>query len=168
MKNIKILILSAASSLAFGQFSIKIAVSGDYKGDEAYFYTLDGSKDILLAKKDKKNNIWEIKSNQPYKGMMKLYLPFDNEQISFVSENRDVALDLVYQNNKLKEVVFKDDANKLMSQYLSKERKKEYILPALMQIEAFYQPKEKFSAALKQEISELTTPLDIDSEIWVY
>ena len=164
MKNIKILILSAVSSLAFGQFSIKIAVSGDYKGDEAYFYTLDGSKDILLAKKDKKNNIWEVKSNQPYKGMMKLYLPFDNEQISFVSENRDVALDLVYQNNKLKEVVFKDDANKLMSQYLSKERKKEYILPALMQIEAFYQPKEKFSAALKQEISELTTPLDIDSE----
>ena len=37
-------------------------------------------------------------------------------------------------------------------------------MPALMQIEAFYQPKEKFSAALKQEISELTTPLDIDSE----
>ena len=44
------------SYLASAQFTIKVESPNDFSINEAYLYTVNGSKDILIDKAEKKNN----------------------------------------------------------------------------------------------------------------
>ena len=49
------------SYFASAQFTIKVESPQDFLFKEAFLYSLNGSKDILLDKVEKKNNVWFFK-----------------------------------------------------------------------------------------------------------
>ncbi|MEC3877811.1 TlpA family protein disulfide reductase [Chryseobacterium salviniae] len=154
----KIFILSAfitAFSLQ-AQFTITIQAPADFKDQDAVLYTLNGSKDIIVSKEKGKNNLWNFKYPKNYMGMMKVYFPDSNNTFSFISENKNVNIKLETQTNKIKDVIYLDEANKLMSNLQEGSQKKELILPALSQIKEYYKENTDFGKALKAEINRLS------------
>nr|WP_314498397.1 thioredoxin-like domain-containing protein [uncultured Chryseobacterium sp.] len=138
------------------QFTVNIQTHADFKEKEAILYTLNGSKDIIVTKEQNKNNSWNFKYPKNYSGMMKIYFPNTNNSITFISENKDVSIKLETQNNKVKNIIYLDEANQLMSGIQESSQKKELILPALTQIKEYYKDSTDFGKALNTEIGKLS------------
>jgi peroxiredoxin len=160
----KIFVL-AGMLLAFSlqaQFSVNIQVPADFREKEAILYTLSGSKDIVVTKEQIKNNSWTFKYPKSYFGMMKVYFPNTNNNVSFISENKNVNIKLETQNNKVRNVIYQDEANEVMSNVQEYSQKKELILPALVQIKEYYKDNTDFGKALISEIGKLSSTSSVD------
>lgn len=138
------------------QFSVNIQAPADFKEQEAILYTLNGSKDIIVTKELNKNNSWIFKYPKNYSGMMKVFFPNTNNSVSFISENKNVSIKLETLNNKVKNVIYQDEANELMNSIQESSQKKEMILPALTQIKEYYKDNTEFGKALTTEIGRLS------------
>lgn len=147
--------LAAAFSLQ-AQFTVSIQAPADFKDQDAILYTLNGSKDIIVTKEQSKNNVWTFKYPKNYMGMMKVYFPNSNNTFNFISENKNVSVKLETQANKIKDIVYLDEANDLMSKLQEGSQKKELILPALAQIKEYYKDNTEFGKALKTEINRIS------------
>jgi peroxiredoxin len=147
--------LLAAFSLQ-AQFTVTIQAPADFKEQDAILYTLNGSKDIIVSKEQSKNNVWTFKYSKNYIGMMKVYFPNSNNTFNFISENKNVNVKLETQTNKVKDIVYLDEANNIMSKLQEGSQKKELILPALAQIKEYYKENTDFGKALKTEINRLS------------
>lgn len=147
--------LAAAFSLQ-AQFTVSIQAPADFKDQDAILYTLNGSKDIIVTKEQSKNNVWTFKYPKNYMGMMKVYFPSSNNTFNFISENKNVSVKLETQANKIKDIVYLDEANDLMSKLQEGSQKKELILPALAQIKEYYKDNTEFGKALKTEINRIS------------
>lgn len=147
-------ILAAFSLQA--QFTVTIQAPADFKDQDAILYTLNGSKDIIFSKEKSKNNTWTFQYPKNYMGMMKVYFPGSNNTFNFISENKNVKVKLETQANKIKDIIYLDEANDLMSKQQEGSQKKELILPALTQIKEYYKDNTEFGKALKTEISRLS------------
>ncbi len=154
----KILTLSAFLAVFSlqAQFTVTIQAPADFKDQDAILYTLNGSKDIIFSKEQSKNNTWTFKYPKNYMGMMKVYFPGSNNTFNFISENKNVSIKLETQTNKIKNVIYLDEANEIMSGLQEGSQKKELILPALSQIKEYYKDNTEFGKALKTEINRLT------------
>ncbi|MBV2165817.1 MAG: TlpA family protein disulfide reductase, partial [Kaistella sp.] len=126
------------------QFKINIDVPAGFNPKEVYLYSLNGSKDILTTKEMRKGNGWQIAVTKPYSGMMKLYFPEGNMSVNFISENKDVKLKLDAANGKIINIDYLDESNFLMNNIQDVQQKKEYILPALVQIKDYYKADTQF------------------------
>ena len=149
----------AAFSAVFSlqaQFTVTIQAPADFKDQDAVLYTLNGSKDIIFSKEQSKNNTWNFKYPKNYMGMMKVYFPGSNNTFNFISENKNVSIRLDTQANKIKDVIYLDETNSIMSKMQEGSQKKEMILPALTQIKEYYKDNTDFGKALKSEISRLS------------
>lgn len=144
------------------QFSVIIQTPADFKDKEAILYTLSGSKDIIVTKEQSKNNSWTFKYPKNYSGMMKVYFPNTNNNISFISENKNVNIKLETEGNKIKNVIYQDEANELMNSIQEYSQKKELILPALAQIKEYYKDNTDFGKALITEIGKLSGNSTVD------
>ncbi|MGH1520705.1 TlpA family protein disulfide reductase [Chryseobacterium sp. JK1] len=154
----KIYMLSAVLT-AFAlqaQFTVTVQTPAEFKDQDAILYTLNGSKDIIVTKEQSKNNTWTFKYPSNYMGMMKVYFPSSNNTVSFISENKNISFKLDMQNSKIKDVIYLDEANDLMSKQQEGSQKKELILPALGQIKEYYKDNTEFGKALKIEIDRLS------------
>ncbi|AZB24670.1 TlpA family protein disulfide reductase [Chryseobacterium bernardetii] len=156
MKKIYTLSAVLAAFALQAQFTVIVQTPADFKDQDAILYTLNGSKDIVVTKEQSKNNIWTFKYPNKYMGMMKIYFPTTNNTVSFISENKNINIKLDIQNNKVKDVVYLDEANDLMSRQQEGSQKKELILPALSQIKEYYKDNTDFGKALKTEIDRLS------------
>ncbi|KFF27663.1 peroxiredoxin family protein [Chryseobacterium vrystaatense] len=156
MKKIYILSAVLAAFSLQAQFTVTVQTPAEFKDQDAILYTLNGSKDIIVTKEQSKNNTWTFKYPSHYMGMMKVYFPSSNNAVSFISENKNVSIKLDVQNNKVKDVVYLDEANDLMSKQQEGSQKKELILPALSQIKEYYKDNTDFGKALKTEINRLS------------
>lgn len=145
------------------QFSVNIQTPADFKEQEAILYTLSGSKDIIVTKEQNKNNSWIFKYPKSYTGMMKVFFPNSNNTVSFISENKNVNIKLETLNNKVKNVIYQDEANELMNSIQESSQKKEMILPALAQIKEYYKDNTEFGKALVTEIGKLSGSSSIDA-----
>ncbi|WP_027380197.1 TlpA family protein disulfide reductase [Chryseobacterium daeguense] len=142
------------------QFTVTIQAPSDFKEQDAILYTLNGSKDIIFSKEQNKNNTWTFKYPKNYMGMMKVYFPNSNNAFNFISENKNVNVKLETQTNKIKNVVYLDESNDIMSKIQEGSQKKELILPALSQIKEYYKDDTDFGKALKTEINRLSGSAD--------
>lgn len=156
MKQFGFLVAFFATVFAYGQFNVKVSASADFAPKEAYFYTVNGSKDVLVSKVVKNANAWTLKYPNHYVGMMKAYFPEINFTLNFISENKDVSMSLSPAKGRLPQVVYEDAPNQAMSQILNYQRKVESILPALVQMQAFYTSSEPFYKAINSEIITLS------------
>lgn len=138
------------------QFTVTIQAPADFKDQDAILYTLNGSKDIIFSKEQSKGNTWTFKYPKNYMGMMKVYFPGSNNTFNFISENKNVNVKLETQANKIKNIVYLDEANNLMNGLQEGSQKKELILPALSQIKEYYKDNTEFGRALKTEIERLS------------
>ena len=155
-KNILLVALALSTQLVNAQFNINIKTEGDNTNKEIYVYTLDGSKDILFTKGQSLKNSFSIKYPTSYSGIMKAYIPEFKTTIPFISENRNIDILLKIKDAKVDDIIYLDEANKLMSKLQSTEKKKDYILPALYQIIQYYKKSEEFAQALEKEIHNLS------------
>jgi peroxiredoxin len=151
--------LIAAFSLQ-AQFFVTIQAPADFKDQDAILYTLNGSKDIIFSKEQSKNNTWVFKYPKNYMGMMKVYFPSSNNTFNFISENKNVSVKLDTQANKIKDIIYLDEANDLMSKFQEGSQKKELILPALTQIKEYYKDNTDFGKAIRAEINRLSGSSD--------
>lgn len=153
----KILLLSGMMTAlsVHAQFSVTIQAPEGFKEQDAILYTLNGSKDIIVTKEQKKNNVWTFKYPKAYSGMMKAYFPNTNNAVTFISENKNVNIKLETDAAKVKDIIYLDEANVLMSSIQELSQKKEVILPALSQIKEYYKDNTDFGKALKAEIGRL-------------
>lgn len=151
--------LIAAFSLQ-AQFTVTIQAPADFKDQDAILYTLNGSKDIIFSKEQSKNNTWTFKYPKNYMGMMKVYFPSSNNTFNFISENKNVNVKLDTQANKIKDIIYLDEANDLMSKFQEGSQKKELILPALTQIKEYYKDNTDFGKAIRAEINRLNGSSD--------
>lgn len=158
MRKIAVLIATGCVAHLSAQFSIHVETSPGFNSKEAFLYTLDGSKDILVSKINRNGNTFDFKSTKPYQGMMKMYFPENNATLNFISENRDVNIKFENTNNKISNVQYLDDANKLMNAIQDNQQKIQYILPALYQIKEYYADSSAFGTALNNEIEALSAP----------
>ncbi len=158
MKKIGLLFFFALGILN-AQFIVKIESPKNFPDNEAYLYSLNGSKDMIMAKSVKQNESWIFNVPNNYVGMMKVYFPITNSTVTFISENKDVNFSFTLNNNKISNVDYKDDANKLFYNLQDKQKKKEQILPALYQIQTYYKNDAPFGEALKKEINFLDSDI---------
>lgn len=143
--------------VAQAQFKVNVTVPADFSSKEAYFYMIDGSKDVLISKETKKGNTWTLDYPKNYIGMMKIYFPESNFSMNYISENKNVEIKLNTVGKKVKEVVYADEANMLMNTLQSIQRQKEQILPALYQIKEYYTASDRFYNDMEAEILRLST-----------
>jgi len=156
MKKIYILCTVFAAFSLQAQFTVTVQTPADFKDQDAILYSLNGSKDIIASKEKLKNNTLTFKYPGHYMGMMKIYFPDTNNTFSFISENKNVSIKLLTENNKIKDITYLDEANDLMSRTQEGSQKKELILPALTQIKEYYKDNTDFGKALKTEINRLS------------
>lgn len=138
------------------QFKINVEAPSSFTPKEVYLYTLNGSKDVLNGKELKKGNSWQISVDKPYTGMMKLYFPENNASINFISENKDVKMKFETEKDKIVNIDYLDEANHVMNEMQDVQKKKEFILPALYQIQEYYKTKSDFATALNNEVLRLS------------
>lgn len=154
-KVLGIMSLLALNSLS-AQFKIDIEAPAAFTPKEVYLYTLNGSKDVLNTKEIRKGNTWQFKVEKPYTGMLKLYFPEGNISLNFISENKDVKLKFDSDKGKITNVQYLDESNFVMNNLQDVQQKKEYILPALVQIKDYYDNSTSFRKALNDEIARLS------------
>lgn len=144
------------------QFTVKIELPNDFSGTEAYLYSLNGSKDMLVGKEKRQKDVLVFNYTKSYYGMMKVYFPETNSSITFISENRNIDLSFTYNNKKINDIEYKDNSNKLFYNIQDIQKKREQILPALYQLQSYYKNDSAFGEALKNEIYYLNTDLSYD------
>lgn len=159
MKKIFFILFAFAGALFYAQFNISITAKEGFAPKEVYLFTTNGSKDMLVTKLSKKNNQWSYRYPNQYMGMMKAYFPEINYSLNFISENKDVNIQLDTQGNKVSEVSYLDESNKMMDMVQDFQRKQQTILPVLYQMKEFYKPSSAFSQAMDKEISFLSGKL---------
>ena len=161
----KIIMVAAFLSYAavFAQFSVNVESSSDFAAKEAILYTLNGSKDIIAGKENRKGNSWTFKVTNRYVGKMKLYFPDTNSSVTLISENKDVKLKLEAKGSKVNDVQYLDESNILMERIQDNQRKNELIFPALVQIKDYYKKNSEFGAALDKEIRRLGEKTNLDA-----
>lgn len=120
---------------------------------------------MLIAKEKNTGNAWQLQHPKAYTGMMKVYFPAAKSSLSFISENKDVKLSLKSAGSKISEVVYGDAANRLMDEVQTRQRNREVILPALVQMKEYYPPSSAFGQAMATEISNLNTTLPVDAAV---
>ena len=152
------------SYFASAQFTIKVESPKDFSFNEAYLYTVNGSKDILIDKVDKKNNTWLFQVKNSYLGLLKVYFPQANTSLNLVSENKNVDLKFSVKNNKVQQIDYNDEVNNIFYSIQDQQKKREQILPALYQIQNFYKENSEFGVALKNEVSNLSADIVFDSD----
>ena len=152
------------SYFASAQFTIKVESPKDFSFNEAYLYTVNGSKDILIDKAEKKNNTWLFQVKNSYLGLLKVYFPQANTSLNLVSENKNVDLKFSVKNNKVQQIDYYDEVNNIFYSIQDQQKKREQILPALYQIQNFYKENSDFGVALKNEISNLSADIVFDSD----
>lgn len=150
-------------SIASAQFSVNLNVNSDYPAKEAILYTLDGSKDIISSKENRKGNSFVFQVAKAYSGMMKIYFPETNASFNLISENKEVKVDVVGNGKKIVDINYLDEANRFMTDVQDYQKKREAIFPALLQIKEYYKPSSDFAKALEKEISQLEQPLKLDA-----
>ncbi|WP_034690824.1 TlpA family protein disulfide reductase [Kaistella palustris] len=144
------------------QFKVFVEAPAAFTPNEVYLYSLNGSKDILNTKEIRKGNTWQLNVAKPYTGMMKLYFPEQNVSINFISENKDVKLKFQVDQGKIKDVEYLDESNSVMNNIQDIQQKKEFILPALVQMKSYYKDSSDFGKAVNAEIARLNSkPADI-------
>ncbi len=156
MKKYILIAALAATIFVPAQFKINIESSANFTANDAYLYTLNGSKDILNSKANKKGNSWVFTISKPYIGMMKLYFPETNSALNFISENKDVKLRFDVTNNKINNIVFIDESNATMNNMQDVQQKKDLILPVLYQIKEYYKGNSEFGKSIDDEIGRLS------------
>lgn len=156
MKKLAIIVFGFLSFKTFSQFNVTVNTNPKFSATEAYFYTVDGSKNILVNKVTKKNNQWTLKYPKPYSGMMKVYFPEINYSLNFISENKNVEIKISGENQSVKDIDFIDDANKTMSDVENVLRNKDNLLPVLYQIKELYSSSSDFYKAIETEIINLS------------
>lgn len=140
-----------------GQFKIHIDAPAEFGSNVAYLYSLNGAKDILISKINKSGNSWDYKISEPYVGMLKMYFPEHNNSLSFISENKDVNIRFDSKNQKINNISYMDQPNKLMEEVQEMQKKKEQILPVLYQFkDYYYKANSSFGVAVSQEIDYLS------------
>ena len=97
------------SYIASAQFTVKVESPKDFSFNEAYLYTVNGSKDILIDKAEKKNNTWQFQVKNSYLGFLKVYFPQANTSLNLVSENKNVDLKFSFKNNKVQQIDYYDE-----------------------------------------------------------
>ena len=152
------------SYFASAQFTIKVESPKDFSFNEAYLYTVNGSKDILIDKVEKKNNTWLFQVKHSYLGLLKVYFPQANNSLNLVSENKNVDLKFSVKNNKVQQIDYNDEVNNIFYSIQDQQKKREQILPALYQIQNFYKENSDFGVALKNEVSNLSADIVFDSD----
>ena len=152
------------SYFASAQFTIKVESPKDFSFNEAYLYTVNGSKDILIDKVEKKNNTWLFQVKNSYLGLLKVYFPQANTSLNLVSENKNVDLKFSVKNNKVQQIDYNDEVNNIFYSIQDQQKKREQILPALYQIQNFYKENSEFGVALKNEVSNLSADIVFDSD----
>lgn len=162
MKKILFVLAGFCISGLSAQFNITLQADPAFTPKEAYFYTLNGSKDILISKETKKGTQWNLKLKEPYMGMMKIYFPENNYTLNFISENKDVSIALSSEGNRVKEVIYKDESNRVMDEAQDLQMKKEKLLPAYYDLLTYYRPSHPFYAALEKEIQNLNRTVSVD------
>ena len=152
------------SYIASAQFTVKVESPKDFSFNEAYLYTVNGSKDILIDKAEKKNNTWLFQVKNSYLGLLKVYFPQANTSLNLVSENKNVDLKFSVKNNKVQQIDYNDEVNNIFYSIQDQQKKREQILPALYQIQNFYKENSDFGLALKNEVSNLSADIVFDSD----
>ncbi|WP_417428437.1 thioredoxin-like domain-containing protein [Halpernia sp.] len=156
MKKFVIFIIVFCGSFLNAQFTVSIDSPDAKLGDEAYLYTLNGSKDVLSSKSIKDNKGWSFSVPNSYEGMMKIYLPKGNNAINLISENKNVNISFNLSGDKISTIKYIDNSNRIMNEVQDIMQKKEIILPALYQMISYYRVDSPFKSALNQEIERLS------------
>jgi thioredoxin-related protein len=138
------------------QFKITLQVPSSFGAKELFLYTLNGSKDNLSSKDQRKGDRWQIKVDEPYIGMMKVYFPETNTSVNFIAENKDVNMRIDEVSGKVIDVQYLDESNHVMSTILDMQQKRELILPALYQMKEYYKEGKDFGVSLDKEIERLS------------
>lgn len=163
-KKLLLILFLIAGNLCFAQFNITVTTEGNKHIKEAYFYTIDGSKGILLSKENSKNNEWHLKVSDRYVGMLKMYIPEIATTIHFISENKDVKMHLLFEDHRIVQIVYKDDVNKVMQYVENREQKEKEVLPVLQQLIKFYESSSDFYKALEKEMYSISNSEKINLE----
>lgn len=159
MKKTFFILFGFADALLSAQFNISITTKEGFAPKEVYLFTTNGSKDMLVTKLSKKSNQWSYRYPNQYMGMMKAYFPEINYSLNFITENKDVNIQLDTQGSRVSEVSYLDESNKMMDVVQDFQRKQQTILPVLYQMKEFYKPSSAFSQAIDKEISFLSGKL---------
>lgn len=145
------------------QFSVSVQTPAHFQGKEAILYTLNGSKDIIAARENRKGNGLNFRVPTPYTGMMKVYFPEVNAAFNLISENKEISIILETSTDKINNVIYRDEANILMENIQDHQKKTEMIAPALVQIQEFYRKDSDFGKAVHKEIERLKVKPTIDA-----
>ncbi len=163
MRPTLLLIAILAAVLLNAQFSVSLQTPAHFQGKEAILYTLNGSKDIIAARENRKGNGLTFQVATPYTGMMKVYFPEVNAAFNLISENKNISIILETSNDKITNVIYQDEANILMENVQDHQKKTELIAPALVQIQEYYRKDSEFGKAVNKEIERLRNKPVIDA-----
>ena len=145
------------SASFFSQFTVAVDFPAYYSDSDIYLYGFNGSKEILYSKAKTSNNKAIFKVDKKYIGMMRAFFQKNNSSVNMVSENKNIEFTLKLDDkNKITDVVFNDQTNQIFSKEVDLEKKKDLILPALIQIKDYYNPSDGFYKSLEGEIALLS------------
>ncbi len=145
------------SASFFSQFTVAVDLPAYYSDSDIYLYGFNGSKENLYSKAKTSNNKAIFKVDKKYIGMMRAFFQKNNSSINMVSENKNIEFTLKLDDkSKITDVVFNDQTNQIFSKEVDLEKKKDLILPALIQIKDYYNPSDGFYKSLEGEIALLS------------
>lgn len=157
MKKLLIICSVITSASIFSQFTVAVDLPAYYSDSDIYLYGFNGSKEILYSKAKTSNNKAIFKLDKKYVGMMRAFFQKNNSSVNMVSENKNIEFTLKLDDkNKITDVVFNDQTNQIFSKEVDLEKKKDLILPALIQIKDYYNPSDGFYKSLEGEIALLS------------
>ena len=157
MKKLLIICSVITSASIFSQFTVAVDLPAYYSDSDIYLYGFNGSKEILYSKAKTSNNKAIFKVDKKYIGMMRAFFQKNNSSVNMVSENKNIEFTLKLDDkNKITDVVFNDQTNQIFSKEVDLEKKKDLILPALIQIKDYYNPSDGFYKSLEGEIALLS------------
>ena len=157
MKKLLIICSLITSASIFSQFTVAVDLPAYYSDSDIYLYGFNGSKEILYSKAKTSNNKAIFKVDKKYIGMMRAFFQKNNSSVNMVSENKNIEFTLKLDDkNKITDVVFNDQTNQIFSKEVDLEKKKDLILPALIQIKDYYNPSDGFYKSLEGEIALLS------------
>ena len=157
MKKLLIICSLITSASFFSQFTVAVDLPAYYSDSDIYLYGFNGSKEILYSKAKTGNNKAIFKVDKKYVGMMRAFFQKNNSSVNMVSENKNIEFTLKLDDkSKITDVVFNDQTNQIFSKEVDLEKKKDLILPALIQIKDYYNPSDGFYKSLEGEIALLS------------
>lgn len=157
MKKLLIICSLITSASIFSQFTVAVDLPAYYSDSDIYLYGFNGSKEILYSKAKTSNNKAIFRVDKKYIGMMRAFFQKNNSSVNMVSENKNIEFTLKLDDkNKISDAVFNDQTNQIFSKEVDLEKKKDLILPALIQIKDYYNPSDGFYKSLEGEIALLS------------